>query len=145
MPKPRLSKTELKALVNVRDMLASGVIEYDRKAAGLPQMARDYFAMGLRRIFNMEVPAETTECGTVACIGGWMGAMMNMTPQEADDYVNENDSGKFGELFYPFGGENAAKAGGMDYSKITPVHAVKAIDSFLKTGKPNWKRAVGRA
>lgn len=142
--KPKLTTKERGALVAVRDMLASGEIVHKRNADSLPGSMREHFVIGLKRIFNMGCTAEATECGSVGCIGGWMGAMMGMTIDEAADFVadaqagddnywNENKGNKFSDLFFP-----PAK---INYERITEKQAVRAINSFLKTGKPNWAKA----
>ena len=74
-----------------------------------------------------------TECGTVACIGGWMAVSMGMGPSAVDDYVGSKDGG-YGDplfhLFYP--------SIGMPWYDITPSMAVKVIDRFLETGEVDW-------
>lgn len=132
MPKPSLSKKEEAALRAVRDMLAGGLIEHEPS----PDISwRDgpvqAFVMTMKRLFNMGETAGATECGSVACIGGWMGAMMGMDHEESAEFVMRyEDRGKFKTLFYP--------PAIYDYALIKPTHAVKAIDNFLANGNPRW-------
>lgn len=144
MAKPRLTKEERKALVQVRDALANGMLEHRRNFDALPGAERGFFSFSLRRLFNMGCPARETQCGTVACIGGWMGAFMGKSPSEAYEFVDIHEEGKFGELFYPFSVTDDQRREKSNYEAITPKQAIKAIDNFLKTGKPNWQRALAR-
>ncbi len=135
MPKPKLTKKEEAALMTVRDMLDRGLIEHKKLPDNLPYDPRSFFSLTLKRFFNMGTGASPKECGTVACIGGWTGAMMGMTIDEAGDFVSKYEHrGKFKDLFFP--------SRDLKYEKITPKHAVKAIDSFLETGKPNWPKRI---
>lgn len=88
---------------------------------------------------NMETAILTRDCGTVACIGGFMVLAHNHlqpkvrlnTSQERDvaKYVMRRYSPALYKLLYPK----------MDTaSKITPQQAVVAIDNFLATGDPKW-------
>ena len=135
--KPKLTKKELGALRAVRDMLDTGLIERNRPTTGI--WIRDHIALAMKRIFDMSIPLKTTNCGTVACIGGWTGAMMGMSPANAENFVtNYNEGGKFHELFYPVYNSKLTA----HYGKIKPEHAVKAIDNFLATGNPNWMKVL---
>lgn len=95
------------------------------------------------------------DCGTTACIAGWMGIFMWDKPpvigkkhivsyanqERITDFVNDFDKMRgsrgntpVGELFYPSIVD--------DWQSITPQHAVQAIDSILETGTVDWHRIV---
>ncbi len=128
-----LSFAEFGALLGTRTMLANnavvdakGVHETDEKT----------------HKFNMSVPCNARRCGSVACIGGTMAQIMGMDAIDASSYVYEREPGTAKEtpisrLFYP--------PEKYDFDKITPAHAVKAIDNFLATGKPNWTKILPKS
>lgn len=130
MAKPKLTKKERAALVVVRDMLDSGLIEHKRDVSTFNDCFSEQVYRA-KRFFNMSLAVGDSGCGTVACIGGWTAATMGLEPDEAAAFVMRySERGKFSELFYP--------PPAIDYEKITPAQAVKAIDNFLRTGKPRW-------
>jgi hypothetical protein len=97
-------------------------------------------------VFNMEVPAENYDCGSVACIGGWTKAVMDggeLTNEyfarfdvktAADEYVRIYRSESLDPLFYP----NRNDGWIIKYDEITIPMAVEAIDNFLESGDPKW-------
>lgn len=97
--------------------------------------------------FNMSVSCGGQSCGSIACIGGSMGQIMFADNETADVYVrtsrlNADDashahSAVLHDLFFP----NSLSSAG--WVKITPRHAVKAIDNFLKDGNPRWLKVTG--
>jgi hypothetical protein len=97
--------------------------------------------MAMKKIFNMDTATRTTECGSVGCIGGWMGTMMGLGVEDACDFVlGYMNRGRFKELFFPPTPKDKHGEPVEDYyDKITAAHAVKAIDNFTKTGKPKWE------
>ena len=121
-----MTEEERLALINVRDKLANGTYVYAPNALEGIVPAPLSFNMG--KIFYKN------DCGSVACIGGWMaGALLNRaTPAAAArEYVeNGGETGDLYELFYPEGLEN--------WDEILPADAVKAIDNMLAHGDPRW-------
>lgn len=127
-----ITQQEYEALLAVRDGLASGALVHELDYSSCP---------GARR-FNMETTGKySPDCGTVACIGGWMyAAMHNNEITESDfgrlspaverqaNYVSS--SSPMGRLFYP--------PVTYDYHTITTEQAVKAIDNFVEHGDPHW-------
>lgn len=105
-----LTEAELAALIEVRNDLATGRIKAPN--------------------FCMSSACYREGCGTVACIGGWMGLKLGMDERKARDFV---DNPRLEKLFYPYGI--------MSWGQITPSQAVRAIDNFLATGDPNWSQA----
>lgn len=107
-----MTNEEHAALIQVRDALASGLLDGQ---------------------FNMN--QSISECGTFACIGGHMAQIMGMTEYE-DIQPFVSDHKELHELFYPdFDGD-------MDWDDITPTQAVMAIDNFLNTGDPAWNEVI---
>ena len=117
---------ELGALMGTRAMLISGLLK--------PTNSR--WPVSHLHCFNMAVQGKQQDCGTVSCIGGTMALIMGKNPV---DYVGASlDIGQaspaFRELFFPPQIRTTD-----EWEWITPAIAVKAIDKWLRTGKPGWK------
>lgn len=142
-----ITPKELAALLMVREMLATHSVEW----TGIKMLDESFVNK-----FNMAVPV-ADDCGTECCIGGWMyvfmqpelkrknGVFVVDDTQDADNYVDGNASEPLTALFYPLqkgyagnwiGGYSDAS---IDYEKIPPELAVRAIDNFLEHGKPDWE------
>lgn len=67
-------------------------------------------------------------CGTVACIGGWAETLGKVSMRHAGDQG-------MNELFHP---------PGVDWRAIGPIEAIRAIQNYLFTGVPNWRKAMKR-
>lgn len=80
------------------------------------------------KCFNMDVSFDDNSCGTVACIGGWVGLEMGKSPYSAHNYVMliEEDHSLY-DLYFP----TKIKI----WDEITPAIAAEAIYQFLD-GKP---------
>lgn len=99
--------------------------------------------------FNMETCADKTSCGTVGCIGGWLGleligvkrAKLRHTWAATNimDDATEVVKTKPGlhALFYHY--SNA------DYRARTPKEAVKAITEFFKGERHPWQALDAKA
>lgn len=141
-----LSFNEWLALIGVRVMLDCGAIDHARDANGALSAAAFLALHPGAHAFNMGIAAAAAGCGTVACIGGYMGAMMFDRVAAAERYVYQNDPDnnigeeKLGHLFYPLSGHRRDCA----YEDITAAQAVQAIDNFLSTGKPNWEKVLAK-
>lgn len=109
------------ALLGVRDALVTGVIKYSRSKCVKPA----------NHTFNMAVSERHADCGTVGCIGGNMAMVLGV---EADRYVSDAIPIIY-SLFYP--------PIQYEYTRITAAESVKAIDNFLRTGKPMWVKVLG--
>lgn len=124
-----LSFAEFGALLGTRTMLANNAVV---DANGVEQADEKTHKL------NMGIPCNIRGCGSVACIGGTMGQIMGMSADEASSYVYQRDPEDSKEpiahLFYP--------PQKYDFGKITPAQAIKAIDNFLATGKPNWDKVL---
>jgi hypothetical protein len=129
-----LSWRELGAMLATREMLKMKAIKHNPTPTGIhgcPLVADN--ERDLR--FNMLYTAKSADCGIVGCIGGHMALILGESPEV---YVARTH-GRLRRLFYPFG----LPVGG--WEEITAKQAVKAIDNFLTTGKPMWRKAVAKA
>jgi hypothetical protein len=144
-----ITPEELLALRQVRELLTKQQLHHDE---------RIYSAQGLA--FNMSTCGRDTECGTVACIGGWMHILMEGTkPNEqgfylvdadhAQQYVCKMASAPLFPLFFPIYADaelhisqalvpEGVKLLDVSFKPITSEMAIQAIDNFLTTGKPDW-------
>jgi hypothetical protein len=125
-----LERKELKALKAVRDGLASGRYRHVKTTKfNAENKSR-------KPLFNMSAACETHECGTVACIGGWVARELGMDKDEAASFVyGIKPYSPLHELFYPTTDK--------DWNTITPKKAAQAIDNFIKTSNPKWAEVVG--
>ncbi|WP_316200975.1 MULTISPECIES: hypothetical protein [unclassified Bradyrhizobium] len=128
----QIMPAEHKALLEVRELFANGAFHHDHE-----------MNFGQPNGFNMECLFDKRECGTTACIGGWMWAVMKRDGAteslNGSRYVKDDRSYRLQFLFYP----PLDDLNGMTYDYITPGAALSAIDNFLSTGEPNWPQACG--
>ncbi|MGJ4953113.1 hypothetical protein [Bradyrhizobium sp. HKCCYLS20291] len=128
----QIKPAEHKALLEVRELFANQAFHHDH------EMNFDQ-----PRGFNMECLFDNRECGTTACIGGWIWAIMRRDgtteSKSGARYVKNDRSYRLQFLFYP----PLDELDGMTYDNITPGAALMAIDSFLSTGNPEWQHACG--
>jgi hypothetical protein len=130
-----ISTAEYKALIQVADMLESGMITHQ------PSVIHPLTPIG----FNMMFSVRVNECGTVCCIGGWVSVLMqgnlpntegvyHFNKHEVSDYVTaERPPHGLHELYYPKGDVNR-------WPLITADMAVKAIRNYLETDRPSWNK-----
>ncbi|WP_315729873.1 hypothetical protein [Bradyrhizobium sp. SZCCHNRI2010] len=127
-----ITPAEHKALLEVRELFANGAFHHDWN--------QDH---DRPNGFNMECFFNERSCGTTACIGGWMWALMKRDGETqaltGHRYVKYDRSLALKNLFWP----PHEDIDDMSYDDITPGAALLAIDSFLATGNPNWQHAVG--
>ncbi len=81
-------------------------------------------------LFNMEVWHARYECGTVACIGGTAELLSGQ-----EDLFDPIRSTELDDLLYPRG---------VDWARLTEVHAETALRNYLTTGSPRWIEVCGR-
>lgn len=119
MPSPTKIRA---ALRHVRDQLRSGRIKH------LPVINKE--AKGFK--FTMEIYEYQYECGTIACIGGYMGLALwpDLTTRERDvqRYWVMEEMPELKKLFMP--------PPSMNWAKITPEQTADAIDRFLNDETP---------
>jgi len=135
-----ITPREHEALVTVRDALAAGEFRHSRITEGPDGPT-----------FNMRSTCLSGDCGTIACIGGWMAiTMLGLAREKPVSYENQTQVFDFvtdygdGELlpsspslmglFYPPGAREDEEW----WDFITPAYAVEAIDNFLRDGDPRW-------
>jgi hypothetical protein len=120
----KLTKKEINALRWLRDNLRRGTIKHTPSFQGWTRGLRIKTRLSFTRYFNMGYWASRDGCGAVCCIGGWVEGRLKQTLRPS-----------FFEhahlLFYP---DNI-----MNYNKVTPKQAARAIDNYLKHGEPRWK------
>jgi hypothetical protein len=121
---------EYGALLGTRAMLAAGTLEHGKACHTVP--------LPHEHQFDMNKSCFAYGCGTVSCIGGTMALIMGMSPSTARSYVS-NSSETLRDLFYP------QDLHSTKWHRITPRQAVKAIDNWLRTGKPMWKNVLHKA
>jgi len=139
--KRKITFQEYGALLGVRAMLAANALTHDRQRRRIEAAPGEHG-------FNMCTKCKMSKCGTVSCIGGTMAFLMGRDPAY---YVEDHNPpspcgpGVFPRdvrscsvslipLFYP---TEVGKV--YTWTWIKPAVAVKAIDNWLRTGRPGWK------
>lgn len=131
-----ITERELKALMDTRNDLATEKLKYISN----DEFYDDRTLKFRGRRFNMGVAAQRKDCGTACCIGGSMALRMRMSVRDADSYVGDYSVPSWASpkglqaLFFP--------PQHIDYDRITPAQAVKAIDNFIETGDPKWNAVL---
>lgn len=138
-----LTAAQVKALLRVREALKTGEIS--------------------RKQFNMDITCDHRQgCGTVGCIGGWMGLFESLDAGLTMDEIFRKDgkiSAKAAEYFAPIHGSWSAAnifynlfyphpvPGKTRYCfgyKATPKDGIKAIENFLAGEEYPWKDWNGK-
>jgi hypothetical protein len=132
----KITFAEYGALLGTRAMLVMKALTHTKKRDVKPH----------KHQFNMAVQCKLDECGSVGCIGGTMALIMGKSEIDAKYYVGTCNhigtaSKSFQELFFP----PPIRDLRVNWEDITPAQSVVAIDNWLKTGKPNWKKAIKSA
>jgi hypothetical protein len=129
---------EWMALMSVRAMLETGAIKMVPDVGSLFGAEHFLSVNPSAHVFNMGMDMVQTHCGTVGCIGGYMGEIMG---RDGSAYTRMHEDSRGGRyktplspLFYP--DSNTC------WNELTAKQAVRAIDNFLTTGKPNWRKAL---
>jgi len=81
-------------------------------------------------LFNMREACEDNECGTVCCIGGFVGLWSGMSPEKATRYVS-GASAPLNGLYYPYLAHH-------QWSRITPKRASEVVRDYLINGVIRW-------
>jgi hypothetical protein len=141
-----ISQRHLDALLWVRKKLASGELRH--YTVDEFYKCRHAFENGIADLedhnsegphaFNMREARDQTDCGTVACIGGWMTIQLNLTGDDKE-WFDLWENRVLDDLFRP--------CCGIDWDDITVEQAIRAIDNFTihSPGMPRWCDAVGKA
>lgn len=125
---------EYGALLAVRAMLERGDLTFV-KGNGIDCTVMQTVAGGAH-LFTMSHPGAQHECGTVGCIGGYMGGIMGRI---GIPFGHKQEDSPLYPLFYP---DTKWKASQYTWEWITPKVAVQAIDNWLETGRPGWNALV---
>lgn len=121
-----MSDRELDAHIKVLGMLERGELVHVNDA---PQGER----------FNMSDCGTINECGTVACIGGWVALCLGRKSQRTLVNYVHSVTGPREELYFPHFHHPVMP------HKITPQQAAHALRNYLTTGKPGWAAALSKA
>jgi len=132
-----ITEEEFKNLLIVKSLLDSERLTYYYEETDSP----------FRFNMNTTSSGDEYECGSVACIGGWVSFFMqgNKFTKEsimkidhviADNYVLKSRSTSLERLYFPELKNNTEDAD--FYQAITPGEASQAIQNFLETGDPDW-------
>jgi hypothetical protein len=121
-----ISDQEFSALITVLGML-------DREELLL---SPDY-RPGVPNAFNMNFAGMQHDCGSAACIGGWVARLANLG--SGSNYVGSSRHRPVGRLYWP-----RALSGRKSWQNITVPQAAAALRSFLTTGHPRWREVVSR-
>ena len=108
-----------KALLEVKRQLDKGFIEPGQ------------FCMGVVRTHPME-------CGTIACIGGWVGINLNLGVQATHRMV-ASASGSIRKLYFP---DEIRSYHVDDAYRATSSQASEAINNYLILGDPKWQEVM---
>ncbi len=119
----------------VRAGLAAGEIKHNPKPTNLGDVPHACQAIRTP-VFNQGYSMIQAECGTVGCIGGWLGVILRLTPFEVGtfvhapyNYVNARLARRLERLFWP--------KHLRPMKNITAIEAIDAIDRF-RAGKQPW-------
>lgn len=134
---------EFGALLGTKALLEQHALKYQGYNANARDGLRYVEAVPHTHAFNMNIGCTAKECGTVSCIGGTMALIMGHGEVAAVNYVDHYHSNSLSLLFFP--NEDVPSNQLVNYNAITPQQAVIAIDNFLKTGKPKWRKILTAA
>lgn len=125
-----ISFSEWMALIGVRVMLDSGALKMVPKVGTVVSAMKFLHKHSDAHVFHIGNAMTKAHCGTVGCIGGYMGEMMG---KNGDVFVKDS-GGELNDLFYPPQWAN--------WNRINNAVAVRVIDNFLTTGKANWEEVL---
>lgn len=126
----KISEEELSAAISVLGMFERGEIVHQTPISNF----RDWDAETpiAKRSFNMACSGVQADCGTIACIGGWMAVLMGYQGKGINAYVN---STRADSTLYPLFWLRTD-------IRITADQAATALRSYLTTGDARWDLAV---
>lgn len=124
----------LGALLATRAMLQYDVLTFKEYTAEerLPH------AVPGEHIFTMSTFGEEKDCGTIGCIGGFMGVLAGVGLKRHKLGLGGLVPRNLNRLFMP--NEEYPACG--DFGLITPAQAIEAIDNFLTTGASSWDKVL---
>lgn len=123
-----ISEQEHAALITVLGMLERNELVHHIA----PIIGESGFAPTIPNGFNMECSGAQTDCGTMACIGGWVAILMGRRDKFINQYVNtRNPNSKIGRLYW-----------GCTGSATTVEQAATALRNFLTDGDARWNEVI---
>lgn len=120
-----ITEAEHDALVRVLGMLERGEISYHEPLWGDMTPGENFIGFNMSRFYDR------TECGTVACIGGW-AEYVGKLPHKAL-VMKRRDIPALMRLFEPC-------CCGSD--RIRPSQAALALRNYLTLGEPRWNEVL---
>lgn len=123
----KITDAEFDALAKVLGMLERGELKHQRGFGS--SYNKDHFG------FNMGDWCTRNECGTTACIGGWVALFTGRDPK---NYVH-SAVGAMRELYFPKA-DDGHLLGTMN--QITTDQAAIALRNYLTHGEPRWDEAL---
>lgn len=122
---------ELGAVLAVREMVKRGLITIDQEES--------IDLNNKMHILDMHNPMTKTECGSVGCIGGYMGLLQGLPypyhyVMECGKFVSSKDAASpaLHDLFYP----------PVNSWYFTAKELIQAIDNWLENGRPRWEQII---
>ncbi len=137
LPPEKLNMTpkEREAAILVLKMLEQGHIQSWNTSHGT---ARE----GCR--FDMGQILKKHECGTVGCLAGWMAHYMGKKTDGKSTVLFNTMVDRSEELHKLFYAEEAYDDNGGCWIEAQAKHGARALRHYLKTGKSNWRKAMGK-
>ena len=81
--------------------------------------------------FNMSTVERTNECGSVACIGGWVQILLHKRVGGVRGLIERCRTRDLQDLYFPPGREDK-------FNLITAYDAAAALRNYLTLGEPRW-------
>lgn len=136
-----ISLGELLALLGVQAALKAGLLVRQKA----PNRSWRIDPLPHHHGFTMSQPMRAGKCGTVGCIGGYMGLTAGKSidgnPHSPDSiayYLGRQGNAKLYDLFYPLQGCTSLR-----YDNITVPQVLEAIANYLKHGSAKWDKVLG--
>lgn len=137
----------------------SGLVEFVKAAPKLKHVvrAKPYSSqedkIGRKpNCFSMEDTFAEASCGTVCCVGGYVGWIIYGSIDGAVTYVlhskeGDSTSRPYGyspalvDLYYPnLEDTDDGEGGCRSWNSVNPAEAARVVEHFLTTGKIDWTR-----
>lgn len=119
-----ISFEEYNALITVMNRLERGELKH------ITEFHKKSELVG--NLFCMSYAGTQANCGTVACIGGWVALTMGESCHYVMKIARNNPLMK---LYYPAIDLES-------WRDITPAQAAQAVHNFLATGEPRWTEVI---
>jgi hypothetical protein len=130
-----VSEQEHAALIDVLGRLERGELKH---------CTENFFEESYGNYFNMNYTylCKQSSCGTMGCIGGWVGVLLGVEPTDYV-YAHEGEEGyedtSLADLYFP----RDTRGVMLPLDGITAELAAIALRNKLTTGKANWLEVLG--